>query len=261
MTAHQQVLKRVNIFDFNFTVYPTVEQTIEAIAAFDSTHLPAEKRPFLITPNVDDVVNWRKPAFKELRSEFVRSAFIVPDGQPLVTFSKLVGKSLKRRLTGSSLFPPLWEKVMATDKKAFFILANETLCKFYEDEYADARAYNPPFFTANDTEAINKIVADCKAIIEEQRPDFVFVGIQFPKQNVLALELYKTIQVDKMPLFLILGSSMEYYAGHLKRCPPFVQKIGMEWFYRMCQQPRRLFKRYIINDAPIVGIFVKELFR
>lgn len=249
------------IFGFKFTVYPTVEETVQAIVDFDSSKLTLDQRPFLITPNVDDVVNWRKPQFEKLRSEFVKSAFVIPDGQPLVTFSKLVGRSLVRRLTGSTMFPLIWTKAKEANKKAFFILANEQLCKFYEQEYPNCRAYSPPFFSVSDETTVSQIVAECRRIINEQQPDLVFVGIQFPKQNVLALELYRTVAVSRMPLYLIFGSSMEYYSGHLKRSPAFVQKIGMEWFYRFCQQPKRLFKRYFVNDLPIIGVFWEELFQ
>lgn len=257
-------LKRVTLFDFEFTVSNSVEKVAEEIAAFKSDNQllqSSNKRPFLITPNVDDIVNWDKVKYSELKSEFQRSVFIIPDGQPLVNFSKLIGKSLIRRMTGSTMFPLIWEKIKAKNKRAFFILANKELCDFYEREYSLARAYAPPIFQLDNKMQISAIVEQCRRLIEEHNPDFIFVGIQFPKQNILALELFRSITVPIMPLFLIFGSSMEYYSGHLKRSPVFFQKMGMEWFYRFCQQPKRLFKRYFINDVPIIGIFFRELLR
>jgi N-acetylglucosaminyldiphosphoundecaprenol N-acetyl-beta-D-mannosaminyltransferase len=254
-------MKKVVIFDFEFTISHSFDEMAEAIASYDGRQQQLQtvhKRPFLITPNVDDIVNWDKEKYRDLKNEFQRSAFIIPDGQPLVLFSKLIGKSLIRRMTGSTLFPFIWRKIKSTNKKAFLILANKELCGLYEREYPLARAYAPPFFQADDTHQILEIVNACRRVIEEHQPQFVFVGIQFPKQNILALELFKTIQVSTMPLFLILGSSMEYYTGHLKRSPLIFQKIGMEWFYRCCQQPKRLFKRYFVNDIPIIGIFFRE---
>jgi N-acetylglucosaminyldiphosphoundecaprenol N-acetyl-beta-D-mannosaminyltransferase len=260
--ADSASLRRISIFGFEFTCFTTFANLVDAVANFEpSVDLAGGKRPFLITPNVDDIVNWNKKEFEALRSEFHNSVFVIPDGQPLVWFSKLVGKSLIRRTTGSSLFPPLWKKIMEAGKKPFFILANEKLCRFYENEYAPTRTYHPPFFKVTERDVISNIVKECKAIIEEQQPDFVFVGIQFPKQNILAVELERVVSVNKKPLFLILGSSMEYHAGYLKRSPPFFQLIGMEWFYRFCQQPRRLFKRYFVNDVAIVPIFFRELFK
>lgn len=252
-------MKRVSIFDFTFTVSDSADEIATDVVNFDSALHSGS--PFLITPNVDDIVNWDKAKYQDLKSEFRRSAFIIPDGQPLVTFSKLIRKSLIKRQTGSTLFPFIWKKLKAKNKKVVLILANDKLCGFYEREYANAKTYAPPIFKETDSLMISEIVKQCKGIIERHEPSHVFVGIQFPKQNILALELYKILEVSKMPLFLILGSSMEYYSGHLKRSPQFFQSIGMEWFYRLCQQPGRLFRRYFINDLPIVGIFFRELFK
>ncbi len=253
-------MKKVTIFDFEFDCAESLEEIGEAILNFEHDELGG-KAPFLITPNVDDIVNWGKKENEPLKREFRKSFFVFPDGQPLVLFSRLIGKSLIRRTPGSSIFPVVWRKVKEQNKKAFLILANAELCQFYEKEYPLARTYFPPFFSQYHTSEISKIVGTCKAIIEEQQPHFVFVGIQFPKQNILALELSKNIAVSRKPLFLILGASMEYYSEHLKRSPVFFQKIGMEWFYRFCQQPVRLFKRYFINDTRIIVIFFKELFK
>lgn len=253
-------MKKVNIFDFEFTCSESIDEIATAVSVFESKEIiGSKKKPFLITPNVDDIVNWNKKKYMSLRGEFQNSAFIIPDGQPLVTFSKLVSRSLIRRITGSSLFPILWQKIKQQEKKVFFILANEELCRFYEKEYPFAIAYYPPFFKEEDHEVIREIVNECRIRIEAHQPEFVFVGIQFPKQNIVALGVSKSLKIAR-PLFLILGSSMEYYSGHLSRSPVFFQKIGMEWFYRFCQQPKRLFKRYFINDVAIIPIFFREFF-
>ena len=253
--------KLVHIFDLTFSVYASLDHAADAVVDFDSAGLAADKLPFLVTPNVDYIVNWDKPEFRSLRSDYSRSAFILVDGHPLVAFSKITGKSLVRRLPGSSLFPLAWDRIKRSGKKAFLILANEELCRFYNNEYENVRTYCPISFDAKDRKAIDGIVADCRKIIEEQKPDFVFAGIQFPKQDIIVLELYRSLDVPKMPLFLLLGASMAFYAGQIKRSPIFFQVIGMEWFYRLCQQPRRMFKRYLIDDMAIFGIFFKELFR
>jgi N-acetylglucosaminyldiphosphoundecaprenol N-acetyl-beta-D-mannosaminyltransferase len=254
------MLKKVSLFDFEFTSSDSPDEIADWIAAYPNS-LSAGKHPFLITPNVDDVVNWSKEEYQPLRLCFEKSSYIIPDGQPLVAFSKLIGRSLIRRITGSTIFPFVWKRVKENRQRAFFILANEHLCKFYEREYPLATAYHPPFFSKDDSHAIEKIVNECLNSIIKNKPLFVFVGIQFPKQNILALELYKRLNKVDSPLFLILGSSMEYYAGFLKRSPRFVQIIGMEWFYRFLQQPKRLFKRYFINDLQIFPIFIKEVFK
>src|SRR5258706_10298845 len=136
----------------------------DRIASFDIGKQQLEKtdkRPFLITPNVDDIVNWDKKKYQELKKEFQKSAFVIPDGQPLVFFSKLIGKSLIRRMTGSTMFPFIWGKIKSMNKKTFLILANNELCGFYENEYPLARTYAPPFFLADDTQRVSEIVDIC----------------------------------------------------------------------------------------------------
>jgi N-acetylglucosaminyldiphosphoundecaprenol N-acetyl-beta-D-mannosaminyltransferase len=257
----QNKLREVVLFDFTFTVSDSIEEVTDGIAAFDSTQLTANKKPFLITPNVDDIVNWNKEKYQQLKNEYRNSVYIIPDGQPLVLFSKVIRKSLIKVTPGSTMFPLIWKKIKSKNRKAFLILANKELCSFYENEYPLARAYAPPFFQADDAQEIAKIVKKCVCMIEEHKPEFVFVGIQFPKQNIIALELYKTVKVSVMPLFLMLGASMEFYSGRLKRSPRFFQRIGMEWFYRFCQQPKKLFKRYFINDLSIFLIFFREILK
>jgi N-acetylglucosaminyldiphosphoundecaprenol N-acetyl-beta-D-mannosaminyltransferase len=103
-------------------------------------------------------------------------------------------------------------------------------------------------------------------MMQEHQPEFVFLGIRFPKQNRIALGMmgydYATGELtdtDKqIPLFLLLGASYEFYLNLKKRAPVFWQKIGMEWFYRFTQEPGRLFRRYFIDDIQFFPIVWKE---
>lgn len=253
------MVKKVAIFDFDFRCSNSYDEIADEVIRFDGTN--SSKNPFLITPNVDDVVNWNKPEYAILKEEFKKSAFVLADGQPLVLFSKLIGKNLIRRMPGSSLFPFIWSRIKEKGYPVLLILARNEICEWYEKDYELCKTYFPPVFDSKDTTQIKNIVFACKESIEKFNPYFVFIGIQFPKQNILALELFRSISVKRMPLFLMLGASMEFYSGHLKRSPRFFQQIGLEWFYRFCQHPNRLFKRYFINDMQIFKIFIKEFIK
>ncbi|MBK7110387.1 MAG: WecB/TagA/CpsF family glycosyltransferase [Bacteroidetes bacterium] len=98
------------------------------------------------------------------------------------------------------------------------------------------------------------------------KPEYIFIGIRFPKQNYIAFELLDNLQKQgysksEMPLCLLLGASYEFYLDIKKRAPAIWQKTGMEWFYRFTQEPGRLFKRYFIDDMQFVSIFMKEYFK
>jgi N-acetylglucosaminyldiphosphoundecaprenol N-acetyl-beta-D-mannosaminyltransferase len=92
----------------------------------------------------------------------------------------------------------------------------------------------------------------------------VIIGISFPKQDILALNIYnrlKELNANRIPLFCMLGASFEFYLKLKKRAPVFLQKIGFEWLYRFSTEPKRLFKRYFIDDVAFLPILFKEFLK
>lgn len=263
------MLHRTRIFDLDFINDANFDATIASMLNFHNEFNPAgDKLPLLFTPNVDDVVKLNEKKYESLAAILKRSFYIIPDGQPIIWVSKILpnNKALKRRLPGSELFPLLWNELIRSNKRIMVIAPNEQVGELLKKEYANMVYYVPPFFDVNNAGELANVVDGCKPLFDEFNPEYVFLGIRYPKQNHIALGLIDyfnkknegSANPQKMPLFLLLGASYEFYLNIKKRAPKFWQKIGMEWFYRFTQEPGRLFKRYFIDDVAFLPIVIKE---
>ncbi len=174
--------------------------------------------------------------------------------------SKILKKPLQSRLTGSDFFPLIWKRIKVENKKALLIVPSEKIAKKLEEEYAYCKCYVPPFFKVEEAQ-YSGIKNDILELLDSYEADFLFIGLGFPKQEILARDLYIS-RLDNnlhMPLTLLLGASFEFYIGAVSRAPLWMQKIGMEWFYRFTQEPKRMFKRYFIDDMKFISLVLKEI--
>jgi UDP-N-acetyl-D-mannosaminuronic acid transferase (WecB/TagA/CpsF family) len=112
------MIKRVELFGFNFISEANITTVVDDILKSNS-YEENGKYPFLITPNIDYLVNFSKSTNKELKATFLNSAYILPDGQPIIFASKLFKNKLPKRLAGSDLLPLLWNE----SKAGFKVLA------------------------------------------------------------------------------------------------------------------------------------------
>jgi len=217
--------------------------------------------PFVLTPNVDYLVRLSQPEHAELRERLRRSRYVLPDGQPIVWTSLLRGRPLAARLPGSSLFPPLWRRIVAEGRPTVVVASNEETAARLKAELPGVGVVVPPFFDADDPEQLAKVVAECEEQLEIVRPEFVFVGISFPKQQAIALALIDACEArgERPPIMLTLGASFEMYLGLCARAPRIMQRLGLEWFFRFLLEPRRLFKRYFVADLRFAWLVLREL--
>ncbi|MBC8047353.1 MAG: WecB/TagA/CpsF family glycosyltransferase [Fimbriimonadaceae bacterium] len=260
------MLKRTKLFDLDFINDTNFDATIASMLNFKNEYDPeGNKFPLLFTPNVDDVVKLNEKRYADLAEILKRSYYLLPDGQPIIWASKLLNKKLGRRLPGSEFFPLLWKEIIKHNKRIMVVAPNNEVGELLKKEYPALEYYVPPFFDVNNKEQLNNVIEGAKIVFDKVKPEYVFIGIRFPKQNHIALGLVdhvKNLQLttqQQMPLFLLMGASYEFYLNLKKRAPKFWQKIGMEWFYRFTQEPGRLFKRYFIDDMKFIPIFFREM--
>ena len=220
-------MTKQHIFNLDFVAADNFEQIIDAIINKPTTD---SSFPVVITPNVDLTVHLNKN--KELLPIFQHARFILPDGAPIIWFSKLLGRPLKKRLAGSDLFPLVWKASMQHHKKVFLVLPNEEVKTKLEAEYPSASSYIPPFFDAT-KEEVETEAQKIFPIIQQQAPDFVFLGLRYPKQEMLIVNLHEKLKTSnaKMPLFFNLGASYEFYTGMKSRAPKWMQNIGIVYIY------------------------------
>ncbi|MFN8283935.1 MAG: WecB/TagA/CpsF family glycosyltransferase [Chitinophagales bacterium] len=260
------MIKTQHIFNLDFVAADNFDEIIQTIIEqpIDDTHFPV-----VITPNVDLTVHLNNNL--PILYRFQKARFILPDGAPIIWFSKLLGKPLKKRLAGSDLFPLIWKAIIAYKKSVFLIVPSEEVKAGLAKEYAAAQFYIPPFFDAIEKDVETEAQKILPLLLQHQ-PDYVFLGLRYPKQEMLIINLHDKLKNAesftrdsankiKMPLFFNLGASYEFHTGLKSRAPIWMQKIGMEWLHRFLSEPKRTFKRYFYDDLYIFVLFVKEIFK
>jgi N-acetylglucosaminyldiphosphoundecaprenol N-acetyl-beta-D-mannosaminyltransferase len=251
-------VKTRRLFGLDFVCDVDFDRTIERIIAGQSED---GRLPLVVTPNVDHVVKLAQPRHAELAAALSRARIILPDGQPIVWVSRLLRRPLDARLPGSGLFPLVWRRVVEDGRRAMVIAPSPAVADGLRAEYPEVATFVAPFFAADDESAVADVVADCVSVVESVRPEFVFVGVGFPKQELLALGIMKELNGadGAMPLFLLLGGSFDMYLGRIGRAPEWMQRAGLEWLYRLSQEPRRLWRRYLVTDLAFVLRVAAEL--
>lgn len=250
------MIKTQHIFNLNFVAADNFDAIIKTII---EQPIDVNYFPVVITPNVDLTVHLNKNL--PILNRFQKARFILPDGAPIIWFSKLLNRPLKKRLAGSDLFPLAWKAIIKNKKSVFLIVPSEEVKSGLEKEYAAAQFYIPPFFDAIEKDVETEAQKILPLLIQHQ-PDYVFLGLRYPKQEMLIINLHDKLnnQNAKMPLFFNLGASYEFYTGLKSRAPIWMQNFGLEWLHRFLSEPKRTFKRYFYDDLYIFVLFFKEIF-
>jgi N-acetylglucosaminyldiphosphoundecaprenol N-acetyl-beta-D-mannosaminyltransferase len=218
----------------------------------------------MITPNVDQVVKLSRKENASLKTALSRAQWILPDGNPIVKLSrwKYPNNGLEARLTGSDFFPIIWKELLKRKEEAvLFVLPTEELGQRFQNERANTRFYAPPFFQINDEQDFSSVINQVIGHFNSSNPSYVFIGLGFPKQERIALALFEALQRDKktLPKTFLLGASFEFYWGLKKRAPVIFQKLGIEFVHRLFSEPRRMFKRYLIDDVAFLPLSIREM--
>lgn len=245
-----------NIFGFNFIC----DTTYEGLANDIITDVAQGRIGItnVITPNAHGINMYAR--YPELNRFCKGSHYVLPDGQPIVWLSKLTAHPIKKRLTGSDFFPVIFKKLKAPQHKCLFVVSNEIIQQGFKREKPDAPCLVPDFFGMNEPEKINRVAAQVADLVTAHAINYVFIGISEPKQGALAqaaTQILKARHYSAPCIFFFLGASYEFYFGQKKRAPVFFQKYGLEWFYRLMMEPKRMFGRYVIGNFMFILRSVK----
>lgn len=174
----------------------------------------------------------------------------IPDGGPLSTVGRKRGFQNMERTTGPSYMGEILKLSAEKGYRHYFYgSTEETLEKLYQKLTASypsiqiAGMYSPPFrpTTPEEDAAVVKR-------INETKPDFVWVGLGAPKQ-----EKWMAAHQGVVKGFMVgVGAGFDYFAGNIERAPEWMQKCNLEWFYRLMQDPKRLFKRYLVTNTKFI---------
>jgi N-acetylglucosaminyldiphosphoundecaprenol N-acetyl-beta-D-mannosaminyltransferase len=227
----------------------TEDEVVErVIGALDG---PAPCGGWILTPNVD--VLRQMVADPEVARLVAPASLVVADGMPLVWASRLQRTPLPDRVTGASLLGSLCAALAAGDGHSVYLLggepgAAEQAAERLHEQHPRLRAagWSPPF----GLEASASGLADFAAKITEAAPNIVFCGFGFPKQERVIAALHEQF---RDVWFVGCGAAITFAAGRITRAPSWMQRTGLEWLHRLAKEPRRLFRRYVRQDAPFAA--------
>ena len=193
----------------------------------------------------------------ELRKSVNESDIINADGQAVVWASKILGKPLKERVSGIDLMEQLVATSQDKKHKIFFFGAKEEVVKKVVDLYSKKYSkdiiagYRNGYFKKEDEIQIAQEISKSNANI-------LFVAISSPTKEIF---LYQNRELLKNINFIMgVGGSFDVVSGLVKRAPIWMQKAGLEWFYRFAQEPKRMWKRYLIGNSKFIWLVFKERF-
>jgi len=198
----------------------------------------------IATANLDFVTKaWHDP---ELQRVLIDADLVIADGFPVVKLSPLFGPRLKSRVTGSDLVPKLAERAAREGFSVYGLgsadgVAKKALevLKIRYPELKVAGTYSPPYAPLLEMDH-----RDILRHLERARPDLLFVALGVPKQDKF---ISMHVRGWNVPVSIGVGGSLDFITGKQKRAPVWLQDLHMEWFWRLCCNPGRLFARYVAN--------------
>ena len=229
----------------------TMPETVAAIEQMITT----DKKSYVVAINVDVVVKIEEDPY--LKKVVDNADMVLVDGKPLVWISKLHGKPLKAKISGSDLVPLLCE-VAAEKGYRIFIIGGKDGIAEQAKEKLESRlpqikivgTYAPPFgFEKNESE-LDKI----NQMISAVHPDLLIACFGCPKQEKW---IYENIEKYDAKVSICAGATVDFLAGRVKRAPRWMREYGLEWFYRFLKEPKRMFRRYFVDDTKIVKLIFK----
>ena len=195
-----------------------------------------------------------------LADAYRNAALKLPDGMPTVWFGRWQGFTQMDRVFGPDLMARVFEESQGTGQRHFLYgglpgvagdLAQRLLMKFPRAQIVGT--YTPPFRKLTCSEE-----ADLAAQIEDCRPDILWVGISSPKQDLFMREYSARLNVRVM---VGVGAAFDFHSGRLKDSPNWVKRAGLQWFHRLLQEPRRLWRRYLRTNTLFLWLTVLAVLR
>lgn len=214
----------------------------------------------LVVPiNVDVLMLAQSDA--ELRHICVGADIVLADGMPIVWLSRLTGRALPERVTGADMLPEVCRVAANEGRSVFFVGglrgAVEEVARRFKEQYPGMRVAGtacPPLGFEHDERECERLVDTINAAA----PDILFVGLGAPKQEKWLWRFREELHFGAA---LCVGAAFDFAAGLVPRAPLVFRASGFEWLWRLGQEPKRLWRRYILRDAGFVRLAIRALWR
>jgi exopolysaccharide biosynthesis WecB/TagA/CpsF family protein len=254
MKAHKGSMKRVKVGKIPFSV-GTFNDAIDSVISIVNNEKHCHQ---IVVANAYSVVLAQKD--KEFQNICEKADIVFADGYPIVIISKLLGKKIPQRIAGPDF---MWEFCGICAKKGFkmFLLGSEEpylsqLKSNLENVFKGVQivgTYSPPFGIWSEIEENNMIRR-----VNDSRADILWLGVSTPKQDKWINSVKHRLKVK---VAIAVGAAFDFHSGRISRAPLWVQKYGFEWFYRLLQDPGRLWKRYLIGNLTFLKIALLQIIR
>ena len=197
---------------------------------------------------------------EQYRDVVNRAQMVTPDGMPVVWLARGKGFKEVERTYGPDLLLKVCKEGQQKELRHFFYGGTEEVCGRLKTALAAQASsirivgmYSPPFRELTDAEN-EKIVT----MINEAQPDILWVGLGSPKQD-----FWMSKNRDKLtgPVMLGVGAAFDFLSGIKPQAPRWMQCSGLEWLFRLCCEPRRLWKRYFVGNTKFIVLLLKEQFQ
>ena len=238
--------KFVNILGVDF-----ISITMEDFVALVVKRMVEETKTFIVTANPEIVMYAQRDT--NYKNILKKVNYVVPDGIGIVQAAKLLNNPLPERIPGFELMENLLHAADEHKRKIYMLGAkNEVLLKAIDNikkRFPDVEivGHHHGFFNWDDPTVINEII--------NTQPDLVFVALGFPRQEKW---IHEHIHKVNKGIFIGVGGSFDVLAGNVKRAPLFWQKLNLEWFYRLIQQPSRWKRMLVLPQFALKIIFLKQ---
>ena len=225
----------------------TRQQTIERAMWVTADH----GFRYVVTPNVDHVVRHsRQPEI--VQNLFSHAWLSVCDSRILELLAKFVGIPL-HAVPGSDLTRSIIENIAETDTPVTMIVGNEKAAKLTAEKYglSNVAIHVPPMGLRTNPEA----VTECAKFMADNAARYHFICVGSPQQEMIAKAALD--RGDCTGLGLCVGASLDFLAGFQTRAPKWMQRSRLEWLYRLFKEPKRMWRRYLIDGPSVFVIYAK----
>ena len=215
----------------------------------------------VFTPNVDHMMKLQQN--QQFYGVYQEADYRVCDSKVLMYVSKFLGTPIQEKISGSDLFPAFYDYYRYDEAIKIFLLGSSVTVVKEAQQRINRKvgrnivvaAHSPSFgFEQNEPEC-QKIVE----MINRSGATVLAIGVGAPKQEMWITKYRK--QLKNINIFLAIGATIDFEAGNVQRSPKWMSEIGLEWFYRVIMEPRRLWKRYFLSAVPFFWLILKQKFQ
>lgn len=214
----------------------------------------------VFTPNVDHLIKLQNdPEFLRV---YAAADYRICDSKILLFASRFLGHPIKEKISGSDFFPAFYEHHKKNQAIKIFLLGAATGVASKAQSRINKRvgrqiivgSYSPSFGFEKNEEECQEIID----MINRSGATVLAVGVGAPKQEKWIYR-YKD-QLPDVKIFLAIGATIDFEAGHKRRAPRWMSEVGFEWLYRLISEPKRLWKRYLVDDVHFFWLILQQRF-